>query len=560
MDILKAFSLTDCEIHINIKGTYENPLFKANHIGEILGLKNIHENLKDFSNDEKVLSLTESHGGSQKTIFLTELGLYKIIGRSRKPIAQTFQKWIINIVKEIRITGMYKLNLENEVDRKLHEQKLIISSHKSLMKAYHNKNIVYICKIKDDPDNPNLFIIKIGSTQNVKERFSHIATTYDTTELILLDAFQCESHTKFEKMIHNNENIQKYQYNKIIKLDGHISREMYLVNTLIYADIIQNIEKMKTNYNPDQDPSVLIRLEELRIHTEQLHIEAEKVKLETENAKIKKLELELELMKNSNHVEKEIDIESDDDSLESYDSDSQINHTQLNYIKKRVNGIRIPKVYQYSPDDLTQPIKMFDAPSDVERAFNNVSVACLKRASKHNTLYKDFRWLYVSRTEEPPNSIEPTNITRNISSQVQLIAMIDIKKTKILAVYASQKDAVEARNMKCNSFTRAIKQQSVSSGHYWNFWDACSEDMCIEFLKTNKLPEKNANPTGIKIQQLDPKTMSVIAQYNSKRDIIKKFQISNIKLDKLINNTEQPEEIYNGFIWKKVIIHEPIIL
>ena len=309
---------------------------------------------------------------------------------------------------------------------------------------------------------------------------------------------------------------------------------------------------MKSKYNPDQDPNVLIRLEELRIHTEELHIEAEKIKLETENAKIKKLELELELSKNkNNHMEKENDIESDDDSTESDD----LGHSQYepNYIKKRANGIRIPKVYQYSPNDLMRPIKIFDAPSDVERAFNNVSVACLKRASKHNTLYKDFRWLYVPRLEEPPNAIEPTNITRNISSQVQFIAMIDIKQIKILAVYASQKEAVAARNMKCNSFTRAIKQQSVSSGHYWNFWDVCSVEMRTEYLKTNTLPEKNANPTGIKIQQIDPITMSIIAQYNSKRDIIKKFQISNIKLDKLVNNPEHSEEIYNGFIWRKVI-------
>ena len=46
--------------------------------------------------------------------------------------------------------------------------------------------------------------------------------------------------------------------------------------------------------------------------------------------------------------------------------------------------------------------------------------------------------------------------------------------------------------------------------------------------------------------------MSVITQYNSNRDIIKKFQISNIKLDKLINNPEHSEEVYNGFIWKKI--------
>ena len=36
--------------------------------------------------------------------------------------------------------------------------------------------------------------------------------------------------------------------------------------------------------------------------------------------------------------------------------------------------------------------------------------------------------------------------------------------------------------------------------------------------------------------------------YNTKRDIVKKYQISNAKLTLLINSEE--DEIYNGFIWK----------
>jgi len=128
--------------------------------------------------------------------------------------------------------------------------------------------------------------------------------------------------------------------------------------------------------------------------------------------------------------------------------------------------------------------------------------------------------------------------------------MIDIKKTKILAVYASQKEAVEARNMKCNSFTRAIQQQHVSSGHYWNFFDACSEEMKTEYLKNNSLPEKIPTQIGIKIQKIDPVTKKVLSVYNTKRDIVKKYQISYAKLNLLISNTT--DEIYNGFIWKLI--------
>ena len=53
MDILKAFSLLDAEYPINIKGTLEDPLFQANQIGKLLGLANIYETLRDFSEDEK---------------------------------------------------------------------------------------------------------------------------------------------------------------------------------------------------------------------------------------------------------------------------------------------------------------------------------------------------------------------------------------------------------------------------------------------------------------------------------------------------------------------------
>ena len=58
-------------------------------------------------------------GGSQEVTFLTEKGLYKVLFRSRKPIAQKFQNWVCEVLKEIRVTGIY--NMQKEIDKKQEE-------------------------------------------------------------------------------------------------------------------------------------------------------------------------------------------------------------------------------------------------------------------------------------------------------------------------------------------------------------------------------------------------------------------------------------------------------
>ena len=127
--------------------------------------------------------------------------------------------------------------------------------------------------------------------------------------------------------------------------------------------------------------------------------------------------------------------------------------------------------------------------------------------------------------------------------------MIDIKKTKILAVYKNQKEAVEARNMKCNSFTRAIQEQSVSSGHYWNFFDRCSDVMKEEYLSHSTLPEKYVPNSGKQVQQIDPRTNLVLNTYKSNREICKLFQMSVNKLKEVMKTNE----IHQGYKWKLVM-------
>jgi prophage antirepressor-like protein len=540
MDILKAFSLLDTDYQINIQGTLEDPIFQANQIGRLIGISNIRENLRDFSDNEKCVSLTDTLGGKQEIVFLTEYGLYRLLGRSRKPIAHKFQEWMVSVLKEIRINGIYKLQQDKEVDKQLYQYKCELSTHNTLLKAYDNKNVVYICKFYKVNDK---FVIKIGSTQNIKERLTNISSSFNCQEPLLLDIFENNNYKKFERKIHHHEYLSQH-YEKITKMDGTISRETYLIDDKIYQDFITIINQIKIEFIPQDSKE----MEELKIIQQDKNIKLSELKIQQLQIEfeIKKVDLELKKIQNATFEEEEEENVSNDESED--EEEEELVQQAPNYIKKRCNGMNTPQVYQYGLEDLTNYIKLFDSPSELERTLQDISIISLKRASQNNTIYKNYRWIYVNRNEPPPAQLEETVESKHKSPEIRFISMIDIKKTRILAVYASQKEAVEARNMKCNSFTRAIQQQHISSGHYWNFFDACSEEMKEEYLKHNSLPEKMPTPSGIKIQKIDPITKKVLSVYNAKRDIVKKYQISNAKLTLLINSAE--DEIYNGFIWK----------
>ena len=91
MDIINAFN----DMHTPIKGSFNNPLFRASDIGTVLGLSNINATISYFDETERAAS------------FLTELGLYNILFISQKPIAKQFIKWVYEVIKEIRINGSY---------------------------------------------------------------------------------------------------------------------------------------------------------------------------------------------------------------------------------------------------------------------------------------------------------------------------------------------------------------------------------------------------------------------------------------------------------------------
>jgi len=109
MDIIRAFTTNSLHTEIVIKGTVENPLFRASDVALILEISNIRASIKDFNESEKVVQTMTTPGGPQKVLFLTQMGLFMLLFRSKKnPIALQVQYWACDVVKELQINQRKK--------------------------------------------------------------------------------------------------------------------------------------------------------------------------------------------------------------------------------------------------------------------------------------------------------------------------------------------------------------------------------------------------------------------------------------------------------------------
>jgi len=108
MDIIRAFTTNSLHTEIVIKGTVENPLFRASDIALILEISNIRASIKDFNDSEKVVQTMTTPGGPQKVLFLTRTGLFRLLFRSKNPIALQVQYWACDVVKELQINQRKK--------------------------------------------------------------------------------------------------------------------------------------------------------------------------------------------------------------------------------------------------------------------------------------------------------------------------------------------------------------------------------------------------------------------------------------------------------------------
>ena len=117
-------------------------------------MKNIPEKWKGLKN-------ITSTSGNQEMLIINESGLYKLIMRSNKPIAEKFQEWVCEeILPSIRKKGEFVLQ---EYKKKLEEQQSVVDQQKSLLEqkddrikklqretqVIDGKNVVYLATSDD---------------------------------------------------------------------------------------------------------------------------------------------------------------------------------------------------------------------------------------------------------------------------------------------------------------------------------------------------------------------------------------------------------------------------
>jgi len=103
------------------------PWFAAPDVCDILGYKNSRDAISKHCRQKGVAKRdTLSGGGEQKTTFINEGNLYRLIIRSRLPAAVKFEEWLMEeVLPSIRKTGGYTMPGHHADPRKVWGRKLI---------------------------------------------------------------------------------------------------------------------------------------------------------------------------------------------------------------------------------------------------------------------------------------------------------------------------------------------------------------------------------------------------------------------------------------------------
>ena len=558
MDIVKAFNTNDLHTEIVIKGTVNDPLFRASDIGVVLEISNIRTSIMDFDESEKVVHSMNTLGGNQEVTFLTEKGLYKVLFRSRKPIAQKFQNWVCEVIKEIRVTGIY--NMQKEIDKKQEEleekqeeleqtkgemasledtkkkeyetkleKEKVLEREKILLKEYDTAcSIVYIIKVKT-LEHVGKYIIKIGeSRRGISGRYNEHKSKYE--ECVLLDCFCVHRSKDFENFIHNHESVR---LNRVTDLKNHEKEhELFLIGrNLSYQTLHQIITSNMKNFN--------------EVNTSSLELEIEKLKLLIQMKEDKNENgLLYELVNSVKQLSGKVDAnEKRMKEMMEKMSASQVKTTTGFNTTLVTLGPRLQKIH---PDTL-ELVKVYDSVSEAMKENSDIKRPSMNKAVRENTVYHGYRWLLVDRELDASvlhDTVLPTKTTR--PQNVGYIAQINGDKTKILNVYIDRKTAAHCNGYESSGLDIPVKKSIVSRGFYYQLYDDCDEELRTTFeleLNHGECPLLYRNGVG----QYDAQG-KLVRVHACKYDCIRILKISDKTLAKALSKNIE----YNGFYFKEI--------
>ena len=538
MEIVKAFNENELHTEIVIKGTSENPLFRASDVGNVLEITNIRTTINDFNTTEKVVHTMDTLGGSQQVTFLTEKGLYKVLFKSRKPIAEKFQNWVCEVIKEIRLHGIYDLQKQleqqkndikvledkkkQEYEDKLAKQK-ILEREKILLKEYAVAgDIVYIIKVKTFENGH--YIVKIGESRiGITNRYKEHKSKYP--ECLLLDCFAVNKSKDFESFLHNNEIIKESRVND---LPGHESElELFLIGKkLSYQKLLEIINNNLKYFNQNDTHKLELENEQLKLKLQMQTANSENSMGQELLNMVKLLSAKIEKLEKSN---KEV--------LE------KLNASQT----KLVTGFQQPlptlgpRLQKINPETF-ELVKVYESVSELMKENSDIKRPSINKAVLENTIYHGFRWLLVDRELDANiiHHIEPTKQT--IIKNPGYIAKLNDKKTTILNVYLDRKTAAQFNSYESSSaLDNPVKNLTITKGHYYMLYNDCDAVLKDNFETTHGEPILYKNGVG----QYDQEN-NLVKEFSCKYDCIRELKMSDKTLAKALDKNI----LYQGYFYK----------
>ena len=111
---LQLFQNTDWKIRVVMRDG--EPWFVAKDVCDCLDLANSRDAVSRLDDDEKGVGKTDTLGGSQDMMLISESGLYTLIMRSNKPETKVFRKWVTSeVLPSIRKTGGYGIRTVDDM-------------------------------------------------------------------------------------------------------------------------------------------------------------------------------------------------------------------------------------------------------------------------------------------------------------------------------------------------------------------------------------------------------------------------------------------------------------
>ena len=230
---------------VRIIGTCEDPWFVVKDICNILDIKDNRSALRTIPEkwkkvEDRILTL----GGEQIMSVINESGLYRLIMRSNKKIAEKFQEYVCEeILPSIRKTGEFKLQKaleekEKQLEDKNNEiNKLNKKIGNSEKRRKRKGQFIYI-----GVNELEKHVFKVGISINLNSRTSSLSTG-TTTDFEIKKTWITRFKKEVEDAVKRN-----FQNERIL-----LRKELY--NIQIYDEVVSYIDKAVDFFNEnDRNP------------------------------------------------------------------------------------------------------------------------------------------------------------------------------------------------------------------------------------------------------------------------------------------------------------------